>query len=107
MTLESPILKINGKRHTMGRIKAGTFRQIVLLGEDWPNYPEEELIEDCRYIVRDAFGLSKKQADQIAMQDVMPIYRRIKALAENVFVERAAEVPNAQSPEEIILPGEN
>lgn len=105
--MESPILKIDGKRYTMGRLKAGTYRQIVLLGEDWPNYSEDELIEDCRAIVRDAFELTQEQSDQIEMEQVMPIYRKIKELAENVFVVRSAELPNGAGPAENNEPGQN
>ena len=102
---KQPVLKIEGRRYTMGRIKAGTYRQVVLLSEDWLHYTEEELLEDARIIVRDAFGLTQQQADQIEMQQVMPTYRKIKAMAEELFVARAAEIPNASGPETKEDPG--
>lgn len=105
--MDSPILKIDGKRYTMGRLKAGTYRQIVLLGEDWANYSEEELIEDSRGIVRDAFGLTQEQADRIEMEAVMPTYRKIKALAEDLFVDRSKQIPNEDGPETTELPGQS
>jgi len=102
---KQPVLKIEGKRYEMGRIKAGTYRQVVLMSEDWLHYTEEELLEDARVIVRDAFGLSQELADKIEMAQVMPTYRKIKAMAEDIFVTKAAQIPNAAGPETKDDPG--
>jgi hypothetical protein len=91
----------------MGKIKAGTYRQIVLASEDWENYDDDELIEDARAIIRDAFGLTPEQADKIEMECVMPTYRKIKSLAEELFVARVAEIPNAEGPANSNEPGQS
>ena len=92
------ILKIDGVRHTMGQLKAGTYRQAILFGEDYKNCSDVELVEDALEIVRVAFDLTKEQAAQIDVDKIIPTFLQIQELAQRVFIEKAAEVPNEQGP---------
>ncbi len=101
------ILRIDGVRYTMNRLKAGTYRQVLLLGEDYKNHSDEDFVEDMIEIIRVAFGLTKEQAAQIDMDTVVPTFRAIQQRVRTTFIERAAEVPNEEGPEETELPGQS
>ena len=93
------ILRIDGTRHTMGRLKAGTYRQIILLGEDYKKYAEQDIIDDMVEIIKEAFGLTKEQAEKIDAETILPTFTEIQKIAQRVFTVRAAEIPNADGPE--------
>ena len=97
--MDKPIIRINGVRYTMDRLKAGTYRQVLLLGEDYKNYSDQDLIDDMQEIVRVAFGLSKEQINEIDIEQIIPTFRKIQKITQDVFVAKAAEIPNEEGPE--------
>jgi len=98
--MEQVVLRIDGTRHALGKIKAGTYRQVLLLGEDYKNYSDQDLVDDMQEIIRVAFDLTKEQASRIDTDRIIPTFRKIQKLAMEVFIEKAAEVPNAEGSEE-------
>lgn len=94
----NPILRINGVRYAMGKLKAGTYRQVMLFGEDYRNFTDAELVEDALEIIKLAFGLTHELALQIDVEKIIPTFLQIQELAQRVFIEKAAEVPNEQGP---------
>lgn len=101
-----PILRINGVRFAMGKLTAGTYRQVMLFGEDYKirtkenkqKYSDVELIEDALEIIKLAFKLTNEQAQQIDIGTILPTFLEIQEAAQGAFIEAAAEVPNAEGP---------
>lgn len=94
----SPILRINGKRYKIQRVKMGAYRQIMMLVDDMENLTQDELKEDILEALRVGFELTKEEAEQIDTADLFPMFGKLASYVQRAFTARAAQIPNAPSP---------
>ena len=101
----SPILKINGKRYKIQRVKMGAYRQVMMLVDDMDNLTPEELKEDILEVIRTCFDLTREEAEQVDTADLFPLFGKLASYVQNAFTQRAKQIPNAESPD--ATPGQN
>ena len=95
----SPILKINGKRYKIQRVKMGAYRQVMMLVDDMDNLTPEELKEDILDVIRICFDLTRDEADQIEAADLFPLFGQLASYVQGAFTSKAQQIPNADSPD--------
>jgi hypothetical protein len=96
---ESPILKINGKRYKIQRVKMGAYRQVMMLVDDMDNLTPEELKDDILEVVRVCFDLTKEEAEQVDTADLFPLFGKLASYVQMAFTQKAKQLPNAASPD--------
>ena len=95
----SPILKINGKRYKIQRVKMGAYRQVMMLVDDMDNLTPEELKEDILDVIRICFDLTREEAEQVDTADLFPLFGKLASHVQNAFTAKAQQIPNADSPD--------
>ena len=95
----SPILRINGKRYKIHRVKMGAYRQIMLLVDDLENLSQEELKDDILEAIKTCFELTKEEAEQVSAADIFPLFGKLASYVQSAFTAKAAQIPNGQSPD--------
>lgn len=94
-----PVLKINGKRYKANKLTVGAYRQIIWLIDDIGDLNPDEFRDDMVTTIQTTFGLTAAEAELIPIDDVVPMFWKLAAWAQGMFVAKRGELPNVIGPE--------
>lgn len=97
--MKNPAIKIGTARYRAGKLKMGAYRQIMMLVDAIDGIAQDELEEEMLECVRLVFGLTKEQADQIAVADILPLFRTVTQWAQLEFTAGVDSIPNGEGPD--------